>query len=144
MNRLAICAAAGLAICAHAAAAQTKAIQGETKTKTVAVEGIEQANRELTVKRTPAVTSSRQQTITATIAAIDPTVPSVTFTGPNGWKYSGRVEDKKALERVKVGDRFDITWTEALLLSIDEPKSSRSSSEAWSCHSSRSRELRFP
>jgi hypothetical protein len=45
---------------------------------------------------------------------------------------------------VKVGDRFDITWTEALLLSIDEPKSSRSSSEAWSCRNTRSREHRFP
>jgi hypothetical protein len=70
----------------------------------------------------PAVTSSRQRTITATIAAIDPAVPSITFTGPNGWKYSGRVEDKAALAKVKVGDRLDITWTEALLLSIEEPK----------------------
>ena len=69
-----------------------------------------------------AVTSARQRTITATIAAIDPAVPSITFTGPNGWKYTGRVQDKEALSRVKVGDRLDITWTEALLLSIDEPK----------------------
>ena len=70
----------------------------------------------------PAVTSSRQRTITATIAAIDPNVPSITFTGPNGWKYSGRVLDKSALAKVKVGDKLDITWTEALVLSIDEPK----------------------
>ena len=69
----------------------------------------------------PAVTSSRQRTITATIAAIDPAVPSITFTGPNGWKYTGRVQDKQALSKVKVGDKLDITWTEALLLSIDEP-----------------------
>jgi hypothetical protein len=70
----------------------------------------------------PAATSSRQRTITATIAAIDPAVPSITFTGPNGWKYSSRVEDKKALEKVKVGDRLDITWTEALILSLDDGK----------------------
>jgi hypothetical protein len=69
-----------------------------------------------------AVTSSRQRTITATIAAIDPTVPSITFTGPNGWKYSGRVEDTKALAKVKVGDKLDITWTEALILSVEDPK----------------------
>jgi hypothetical protein len=69
-----------------------------------------------------AVTSSRQRTITATIVAIDPTLPSVTFTGPNGWKYSGRVQDKEALAKVKVGDKLDITWTEALVISIDEPK----------------------
>src|SRR4029079_16948444 len=66
-----------------------------------------------------AATNSKQRTITATIAAIDPAVPSVTFTGPNGWKYSARVQDKNALSKVKVGDKFDITWTEALLLSID-------------------------
>jgi hypothetical protein len=64
-------------------------------------------------------TTSRQRTITATIAAIDQAVPSITFTGPNGWKYSSRVEDKKALEKVKVGDRLDITWTEALILSVE-------------------------
>jgi hypothetical protein len=64
-------------------------------------------------------TTSRQRTITATIAAIDPAIPSITFTGPNGWKYSSRVEDKKALEKVKVGDRLDITWTEALILSVE-------------------------
>jgi len=29
------------------------------------------------------------------------------------------VEDKKALEKVKVGDRLDITWTEALILSVE-------------------------
>jgi len=69
--------------------------------------------------RKSAATASRQRTITATIAAIDQSVPSITFTGPNGWKYSSRVEDKKALAKVKVGDRLDITWTEALILSVE-------------------------
>lgn len=66
-----------------------------------------------------AVTASKQRTITATIAAIDQKVPSITFTGPNGWNYTSRVEDKQALAKVKVGDKVDITWTEAMLLSID-------------------------
>ena len=70
----------------------------------------------------PAVTSSRQRTITATMAAIDPNVPSITFTGPNGWKCRGRVQDKEALAKVKVGDKLDITWTEALVISIDKSK----------------------
>jgi len=64
-------------------------------------------------------TASIQQTITATITAIDPKSPSITFTGPRGWSYSSRVEDKKALAKVKVGDKVDITWTEALVLSIE-------------------------
>jgi Cu/Ag efflux protein CusF len=64
-------------------------------------------------------TISRQRTITATISAIDPKVPSISFVGPQGWKYSSRVQDKDALAKVKVGDKIDITWTEALLLSLD-------------------------
>jgi hypothetical protein len=32
------------------------------------------------------------------------------------------VKDKDALAKVKVGDRVDITWTEALILSLDEAK----------------------
>jgi hypothetical protein len=70
----------------------------------------------------PAGTASRQQTITATITAIDPNVPSISFTGPRGWTYSSRVEDKKALATVKVGDKVDIIWTEAILVSIDDAK----------------------
>lgn len=64
-------------------------------------------------------TVSHQRTITATVSAIDPKVPSISFTGPQGWKYSSRVQDKGALAKVKVGDKIDITWTEALLLSLE-------------------------
>jgi len=63
-------------------------------------------------------TAAVQQTITATIDAIDPNIPSITLSGPRGWKYSTKVQDKKALEQVKVGDRVDITWTEAMLVSV--------------------------
>ena len=70
----------------------------------------------------PAGTLAKQRTITATIQEIDPKVPSVTFVGPNGWKYSRRVSDKKILEKVKVGDRVDFTWTEAMLVDVQSPK----------------------
>ena len=43
-------------------------------------------------------TAATQRTITATITHIDPKVPSITFSGPNGWTYSSRVEDTEALE----------------------------------------------
>jgi hypothetical protein len=69
-----------------------------------------------------AATAAHQRTITATIAAIDRTIPSITFTGPNNWTYSTRVEDKAALAKVKVGDKLDITWTEALILSLEDAK----------------------
>ena len=45
----------------------------------------------------PSGTASQQQTVTVTITAIDPKLPSITFTGPRGWTYSSRVEDTKAL-----------------------------------------------
>ena len=66
----------------------------------------------------PGATAATQRTITATITAIDPKVPSITFSGPNNWTYSSKVEDKKALATVKVGDKVDITWTQALLVSF--------------------------
>ncbi len=67
----------------------------------------------------PGGTAAKQRTITATIAAIDMKVPSISFTGPNGWKYTSKVQDKEALAKVKVGDKVDIVWTEAVLLSVE-------------------------
>jgi hypothetical protein len=70
----------------------------------------------------PGATASTQRTITATITEIDAKIPSITFTGPNNWKYSSKVVDTKALAKVKVGDKVDITWTEAVLISVQAPK----------------------
>jgi outer membrane murein-binding lipoprotein Lpp len=70
----------------------------------------------------PGGTAATQRTITATVTAIDPKVPSITVKGPNGWTYSRKVVDKKALAQLKVGDQLDITWTDALLISVDAAK----------------------
>jgi hypothetical protein len=67
----------------------------------------------------PGGTRAKQLTITATITAIDPNTPSITFTGPNGWKYTSKVQDTEALAKVKVGDKVDIVWTEAVLVSVE-------------------------
>ena len=66
----------------------------------------------------PGGTKARQRTITATISAIDMNMPSITFTGPNGWNYSSKVQDLEALAKVKVGDKVEIVWTEAVLVSL--------------------------
>ena len=63
----------------------------------------------------PGATASKHRTITAEITATDMKVPSIPFKGPNGWAYSSKVQDKDTLSKVKVGDKVDITWTEALL-----------------------------
>jgi hypothetical protein len=57
-----------------------------------------------------------------TITAVDPKVRSITVKGPNGYNYSRKVEDKKAFDQLKVGDQLDLTWTEAMLISVDPPK----------------------
>ena len=64
-------------------------------------------------------TVAKQRTITATITAVDRSVPSISFSGPSNWKYSSRVRDAKALDKVKVGDKVDITWTAAQLISLE-------------------------
>lgn len=67
----------------------------------------------------PKGTVASQRTITATITAIDPKTPAITFKGPNDWTYSSRVHDKKALAKVKVGDKVDITWTSAAIVAFE-------------------------
>ena len=58
-----------------------------------------------------------QRTITATITKIDMKAPSIAFSGPDGWNDATRVQDTKTLAKVKVGDKVDITWTEAAIVS---------------------------
>jgi len=70
----------------------------------------------------PGGTRAKQVTISATITGIDMNAPSVTFTGPNGGKYTSRVQDTEALAKVKVGDKIDIVWTEAMLVSLEREK----------------------
>jgi hypothetical protein len=73
----------------------------------------------------PVATAAAQRTVTASIVAIDRSVPSITFKGEKvNWTYSSRVADKAALATVDVGDRVDITWTEAVTLSVTPAKKS--------------------
>jgi antitoxin (DNA-binding transcriptional repressor) of toxin-antitoxin stability system len=58
----------------------------------------------------PGGTAAAERTMTATVAAVDKDASSITFTGPNGWKYSRRVADPAMLDKVKPGDLVDITW----------------------------------
>jgi len=58
----------------------------------------------------PGGTAVVQRTMTATISAIDKSASSISFAGPNGWNYSRRVVDPTVFDKVKVGDKVDITW----------------------------------
>ena len=59
------------------------------------------------------------RTMTASVSAIDKSASSITFVGPNGWKYSRRVVDPTVFDKVKVGDRVDITWNTDLTVSVE-------------------------
>jgi len=70
----------------------------------------------------PSGTLSVQDKMTVTVKAIDPALPSVTVTTPDGRTVTRKVEDKKNIEGLKVGDQIDITYTRALLTSIERAK----------------------
>jgi len=72
------------------------------------------------VKPSGAVT--KQSKTTVTIEAIDATAPSVTVRTADGHKMTAQIEDKKNLEGLKVGDKVEITFTEALMVTVDAPK----------------------
>jgi hypothetical protein len=57
--------------------------------------------------------------MTASIVDIDRGASSISFLGPNGWKYSRRVVDPTVFAQVKVGDRVDITWNTDLTVSVN-------------------------
>jgi Cu/Ag efflux protein CusF len=78
------------------------------------------------VTRTPGAkpggTIAQQLTTTVTIEAIDMKVPSVTVRTADGNKLSFKVEDKKNLEGYKAGDKVDVTYTQALAISVAAAK----------------------
>jgi len=70
----------------------------------------------------PGGMAGRQVTLTATITAIDQKKQRVTLRGPEGKSVTVKAEDPKNLEKVKVGDEIEITYTEALAISVEKAK----------------------
>jgi Cu/Ag efflux protein CusF len=66
----------------------------------------------------PGGTISQQMIAVVTIAAIDAKTPAVTVTNDRGQKMSFRVEDPKNLTGYKAGDKVEITYTQALAVSV--------------------------
>ncbi|HXY42417.1 MAG TPA: hypothetical protein VEQ10_22265 [Vicinamibacteria bacterium] len=66
----------------------------------------------------PGGTIAQQQTATVTVNAIDPKVPSITVTTEEGHKASFKVKDPKNLEGVKVGDKVEVTYTQAVMITV--------------------------
>jgi hypothetical protein len=71
----------------------------------------------------PGETVAKQRVATVTITAWDPSTRTVTFTGPKGNSYTRRLlesTDASIMTGLKVGDRADVTWTEAVRISVQE------------------------
>lgn len=70
----------------------------------------------------PAGVGAREVTVTVTVEALNKKAGTVTFKGPEGNSVTVKAQDPKNLEKVKVGDRVEITYTEALGISVEKAK----------------------
>ena len=70
----------------------------------------------------PSGTLSQQLTATVTVTAVDLKVPSLSVKTENGETLSFKVEDKANIEKLKAGDKVDISYTRALAVHVESPK----------------------
>jgi Cu/Ag efflux protein CusF len=69
---------------------------------------------------TPAGAVGREVTATVTITAIDRKNHTVTVKGPQGGTETIKAKEPKNLEGLKVGDMVEISYTQALAVSLDK------------------------
>jgi hypothetical protein len=70
----------------------------------------------------PSAKMSVQQTTSVDVTAIDQKLPSITVKTADGRTVTRKVENPKNIEGVKVGDKIDITYTQAAVISIEPLK----------------------
>jgi hypothetical protein len=70
----------------------------------------------------PSATLSRQQSTTVEVLSIDQKLPSITVKTADGRTVTRKVENRKNLEGVKVGDKIDITFTQAAIVNVEPLK----------------------
>ncbi|HXZ43721.1 MAG TPA: hypothetical protein VEH53_02755 [archaeon] len=70
----------------------------------------------------PAAVGAHEVTATVTVEAINHKASTVTFKGPEGNSVTVKAQDPKNLDKVKVGDKVEITYTEALGISVEKAK----------------------
>jgi len=67
----------------------------------------------------PAVAGARQVTAIATVTAVDPKKSTITLKGPRGNSFTLDVQNPDQFKIVKKGDQVEVTYTEALALSVE-------------------------
>lgn len=101
-------------------ASYTEAIAWQVKPAGQATPGVTASDDMTTAQlgERPAATVGSSVTVTATITAIDLANGTVTLTGPAGRSQTIKARDPANLRRVKVGDLVEITYTEAVAVSV--------------------------
>ena len=67
----------------------------------------------------PAVAGARQITAIAKVTAVDPKKSTITLKGPRGKEVTLNVKNPDQFKVVKKGDQVEVTYTEALALSVE-------------------------
>jgi hypothetical protein len=68
---------------------------------------------------TPGGAVGREVVVVATITAVDKTAQTVTIKGPQGNTETMKVRDPKNLEGVEAGSMVELTYTQALAITLD-------------------------
>jgi Cu/Ag efflux protein CusF len=67
----------------------------------------------------PAAAGARQVTALADVVAVDPKKSTITLKGPRGNTVTLNVQNRDHFKVVKQGDQVEVTYTEALALSVE-------------------------
>ena len=67
----------------------------------------------------PAVAGARQVTAIVDVTAVDPAKSTLTVKGPKGNLLTLNVQNPEQFKVVKVGDQLEVTYTEALAVSVE-------------------------
>jgi hypothetical protein len=67
----------------------------------------------------PGGSMTMERRMTVTVDGIDKDLSSITFVGPNGWKYSRHVTDPNVLDMLKVGDKIDVIWNTDVTVAVE-------------------------
>ena len=74
------------------------------------------------LKDAPGGALGTQVTTTVTVKAVDMDAPSITVVTADGRTLTRRIAERKNLEGVKAGDRIDITYSQAVVVSAEPAK----------------------
>jgi hypothetical protein len=102
----------------HEAIAAKLVKKGKGKPGIEAAEGAERAP----LGAMPAAAGARTVQVTATVTRIDKENQTVTLKGPRGKSVDVKVQNPENMELVKKGDLVEITYTEAVAISVDKVK----------------------